>query len=222
MPPTARTWLTLLLAASMAVLAFPFCFEYRIYSLHPIGMAAYLFASGAAVLSLQRFHNADRTQSAKKAAVSLHALVQLASAVAINIGFAAIYVSREQKKKVHWKNIHSKLGLVAYILNLVLLILGIAMHYFPARSFGSLLTARKWLPAKRAIGHIAIALSIVAFVLGLQMHSTIERLSLYARVFVFMALLVSGIACFFNLVAGLRTSDQTEIDSKYEAVDLDG
>ncbi|KAI9334927.1 hypothetical protein BDR26DRAFT_1009500 [Obelidium mucronatum] len=202
----------------MLLLSWPFLFEYRLYSLHPISMALFIGTSLSAAMTLQRMDQADKLSAAKHQNIASHAWRQCIALAFAIIGFAAIYQNKINKGKKHFKSYHGIGGLALFALVLSVSVLGIIMHWFPSRVFGTVAKSKRWLRIKRYSGHAICLLTLVVASLGLISHSTIERIPLVIRLFIFIAMFFAAGLSFWNVgVAMFRSGNNLEL-SEYDEV----
>ncbi|ORY36460.1 hypothetical protein BCR33DRAFT_855204 [Rhizoclosmatium globosum] len=214
--PTRLASLFTILA--MVYLAAPFTLEYRLYSLHPIGMGLFIAASITAALTLQRSDQQSKHPQSRKSSVVTHAGLQIAALLGLLVGFAAIYQNKINKGKKHFQTYHSYGGLALFIGALSVSILGICMHFFPTQVFGTLLKSKRYLSIKRYSGLALLTITVYTTALGLISHSTQERISALARLIIFLITLGSTTLAFWNTFFEYsKGSSDLDLDD-YEAV----
>ncbi|KAJ3065234.1 hypothetical protein HDU98_011391 [Podochytrium sp. JEL0797] len=134
--------------------------------------------------------------------------------MAVAIGFAAIYQNKVNKGKKHFQTYHGIAGLVVFLLVITITSFGIAMHYFPAESFGSLSKSKRWATVKRTGGRVLLVLSWITASLGLISHSTVERISLVGRLFIFSVMAGCVALSFWNPVARALSASKEDDDGE--------
>ncbi|KAJ3114587.1 hypothetical protein HK100_001615 [Physocladia obscura] len=208
------TFLLVSLTIAMLVLSYPYALEWRLYSLHPLGMAMFAWASGTAAIVLSISGNTTATIKAGNTnRVSRHALLGFVALASISVGIAAIYANKIRQNKLHFQSYHAISGL------------GAGFHYFPVVMFGSLLRSKRYLFLKRYAGYATLLLSLYTFGLGLIMHSTEERLSPATRLLIFSAVVATVLSSMWNFLivgkqAAVRLSPQSPQQAAYAMVSV--
>ncbi|KAJ3070436.1 hypothetical protein HDU98_006559 [Podochytrium sp. JEL0797] len=181
----------------MAALAFPYTKKAAIYSLHPICMCLFVWASISASILLQRVNPSQKSQAERSNNIRRHAILQILASVACCGGFWAIYQHRSNKGKQHWKSNHGLFGVITVILVVSVSVLGTCMRYFPKSTFGSLVKCKKYLDLKRYIGCAVLLLSV--YVTSIEVLK--EKNFVFWQRYAIVAIMASSVGfCFWNCI----------------------
>ncbi|ORY47664.1 hypothetical protein BCR33DRAFT_714759 [Rhizoclosmatium globosum] len=193
-----KTILIVSLGVAMAATAYPYTKEYVLYSLHPIAMCLFIWASISASIMLQRTDSQAKTAAERKRNVSNHAVLQIIACIAACVGFWAVNQNKTNKGKRHWESWHGVIGLLTFALTVAVSILGTAMRYFPVTTFGGIGASKKWTCFKRYTGLVLMGLTVYVTGTGLLEHSTIQRIPGWERYTIFVVVVLSSGFCFWN------------------------
>lgn len=88
-----------------------------------------VFVMNEAVLMLSPYWSLFPKKFSKHLLLELHGYIQVAAFVGFNLGFAAIYINKEDNEKPHFKSWHGLLGLIQAVLIMSQISLGALAKY---------------------------------------------------------------------------------------------
>ncbi|ORZ14947.1 eukaryotic cytochrome b561-domain-containing protein [Lobosporangium transversale] len=116
-------------------------------------MTSSVFYCLLGILLLQPIEKASQ----KRAARTVHGILQILALIFSLIGFVAIYRNKDLKKKVHFHTNHALLGCAAVAVFFLQVLFGVLVAYAPRRMFSCIGYARV-LRIHRVAGYVSIVL----------------------------------------------------------------
>eukprot|EP00798_Chlamydomonas_sp_ICE-L_P008274 gene8274-1543_t len=169
-----------------------------LYTWHPVLEVVFYITALMGIIKPQM--RAFTNPSEHKALMAQHAYWQIAAAVAVSAGTAAIYINKEQKGYPHLTSWHGVVGYTATFWWLFQVVAGIMIYKFPRKLGGNL---KKMYYAHRVSGYLSlIAVGLAHFLAAVNGYNGHELGSRAAMVII-IALLTS---LFLVLANGRWTS----------------
>ena len=173
-----------------------FTFSYSsVFAYHPFGMLlGYGVLLSEAILLSRKIVSKRR-----KFWLQVHATMQFLGFFLILVGFVTIVYSKVSRNKQHFKSWHALIGLGAFTLTAVQILIGIVIYYqrkLLVQKFGSVLAIRiARLHGKS--GAITYAISMVALALGFKTNYAVSTFSENFATFLLLATLLITLVVIF-------------------------
>lgn len=141
-----------------------------VFQYHPLMMTVACVGFLPEIMHLSNNFRRCRSMAERQQTVGFHLQTAVAMKVLSLFGFAAIEVSKIQRKKHHFTTWHGRVGLACIIVLVLQVVIGVVYHYriFPTKKFPGIFSLLR--KCHQWLGMGLVALAAASMYLGMQTH----------------------------------------------------